>query len=222
MDIVHRERMQGMIKIIIVDDEILIREGLKILLSVYDDIEVVGDCESGNDAFGFCQHHEVDVALMDIRMENGDGVMATKMIKSLDKDVKIVILTTFKDTAYIKQAISYGANGYLLKDSSSDKIYEAIKSAYRGNVALHPEIAGQIINASKTEKEHDISEFALLDKEVDIIRLIAEGLSNKEISKELFLAEGTIKNNVSTILSKLQLRDRTQIAIFAYKNGICS
>lgn len=210
-----------MIKVIIVDDEVLIREGLKILLSVYDDIEVVGDCESGNDAFAFCQETEVDVALMDIRMENGDGVMATQMIRSLDRDIKVVILTTFKDTAYIKQALSYGANGYLLKDSSSDKIYEAIKSAYRGNVALHPEIAGQMISAATDKVESDISQFGLLDKEVEIICLIAEGLTNKEISESLFLAEGTIKNNVSTILSKLQLRDRTQIAIFAYKNRLC-
>lgn len=210
-----------MINIIIVDDEILIREGLKILLSVYDDINIVGVLGDGEEAYTFCQNNDVDVVLTDIRMEKCDGVMATKLIKSLDKDIKIVILTTFKDNEYIKSALSYGANGYLLKDSSSEKIYEAIKSAYSGNVVVHPEVAGKMINNVKEKSSTKIiKEYKLIDKEIEIIKLIAEGMTNKEISDALFLAEGTVKNYISTILSKLQLRDRTQIAIFAFKNEI--
>lgn len=208
-----------MIKLLLVDDEKLIREGLKILMSVYDDIEIVGDCESGNLAFSFCKNNDVDVILMDIRMEDGDGVVATKLINELDKNIKIVILTTFTDKEYIRQAMAYGANGYLLKDSSSEKLYSAVKSAYKGHIVIHPEIAGKMLGGEVKEKQ-DISTYGLLDKEVNVITFIAQGLSNKEISKEMFLAEGTVKNTVSNILSKLELRDRTQIAIFAYKNGL--
>lgn len=210
-----------MMNLIIVDDEVLIREGLKILLSVYDDINVVGVFGDGEEAYVFCQNNDVDVVLTDIRMEKCDGVMATKLIKSLDKDIKIIILTTFNDNEYIKSALSYGANGYLLKDSSSDKIYEAIKSAYLGNVVIHPDVAGKMISNVKEKSNTDvIKEYMLCDKEIEVIKLIAEGMTNKEISEALFLAEGTVKNNISTILSKLQLRDRTQIAIFAFKNEI--
>lgn len=208
-----------MIKLIIVDDEKLIREGIKILLSVYQDIEVVGMCESGNAAYQFCKSNDVDVALMDIRMEDGDGVTATQMIAGLNKNIKVLILTTFTDIEYIKQAMHYGASGYLLKDSSSEKLYSAIKSTYKGNVVLTPEMLDKIMNNSQKEPT-DISKYGLLKREIETITLIAQGLSNKEIGEQLFLAEGTIKNHVSNILSKLELRDRTQIAIFAYKNNL--
>ncbi len=212
-----------MIKLIIVDDEILIREGLKILLSVYKDIEVVGDFSDGEKAYEFCKNNLVHVALMDIRMEKCNGVEATRMIKSIKEEIKIIILTTFKDSEYIVKALSYGASGYLLKDSSSEKIYEAIKGAYSGNVVVNPEIANMMLKENNNNKDiiqNDISGFKLSEKEMEIIKLVAEGLTNKEISDELFLAQGTVKNNISTILSKLDLRDRTQIAIFAFKKGL--
>lgn len=207
------------IKLLIVDDEKLIREGLKIILSIFEDIEVVGTAENGYKALEFCKNNDVDIVLMDIRMKECDGVIGTRLIKEQFTKIKVIILTTFKDKEYIQDALKYGAFGYMLKDSSHDVIYEGIKTAYKGNVVVHPEVATQIMKNSVSENR-DIERFNLLDKEIKIIELIANGLTNKEISEEMFLSEGTIKNNITNILSKLSLRDRTQIAIFAFKNGI--
>lgn len=207
------------IKIIIIDDEKLIREGLKIMLSTYDDIEVVGLGKNGYEALDLCKNQEVDIVLMDIRMEVCDGVMGTRLIKEQFSKIKVLILTTFKDKEYIQNALKYGAFGYLLKDSSHEVIYQGIKSAYKGNMVVNPEIASKIIDEKDVE-DVDISKYGLTSKELEIVKYIAEGLNNKEIAEEVFLSEGTIKNNITNILSKLRLRDRTQIAIFAFKNGI--
>lgn len=212
-------------KILLVDDEILIREGLKILLSTYEDIEVVGTCSNGEEAYDFCRKNTVDVVLMDIRMDVCDGVKGTKLIREFNKQIKVLILTTFKDNEYIESAMSYGASGYLLKDSSSDKIYSAIKSAHMGNVVVHPEIASQMLQKedksnARVDLQEIMSQYQLTEKDISIIRQIAMGHSNKEISENLFLAEGTVKNNISQLLSKLALRDRTQIAIFAFQKKI--
>ncbi|MGG7178278.1 response regulator transcription factor [Clostridium paraputrificum] len=209
------------IKLLIVDDEKLIREGLKLMLSTFDDIHIVGTAENGYVALDICKNNEVDIVLMDIRMKDCDGVMGTRLIKEQFAKVKVLILTTFKDKEYIQEALKYGAFGYMLKDSSHDVIYEGIKTAYKGNMVVHPEVATKILEDSNyKEKKSEINKFNLSEKEIKIIEAIAEGLSNKQISEELFLSEGTIKNNITNILSKLELRDRTQIAIFAFKNGI--
>lgn len=207
------------IKLLIVDDEKLIREGLKIMLSIFEDIDVVGTAENGYKALEFCQNNEVDIVLMDIRMKECDGVMGTRLIKEQFTKIKVLILTTFKDKEYIQDALKYGAFGYMLKDSSHDVIYEGIKTAYKGNMVVHPEVATQMMDNSPNIK-NTIEKFELLDKEIKIIELIANGLTNKEIAQEIFLSEGTVKNYITNILSKLELRDRTQIAIFAFKNGI--
>ena len=207
------------IKLLIVDDEKLIREGLKIMLSIFEDIDVVGTAENGSKALEFCKGNEVDVVLMDIRMKECDGVMGTRLIKEQFSRIKVIILTTFKDKEYIQDAMKYGAFGYMLKDSSHDVIYEGIKTAYKGNMVVHPEVATKMMDNSICNKK-DIDKFGLSEKEIKIIEFIANGLTNKEISEEIFLSEGTVKNNITNILSKLELRDRTQIAIFAFKNGI--
>ncbi|AFS79615.1 two component transcriptional regulator, LuxR family [Gottschalkia acidurici 9a] len=210
------------IKVLLVDDEKLIRDGLKIILSTYADIEVVGLCEDGEEAFEFCNTNQVDVVLLDIRMPKCNGVIGTKLIKEKFKDVKILILTTFNDTEYIHEALRYGASGYLLKDSSYDLIYEGIKASIKGSVVVHPEVAEKMIpNIHKEENDYkELEEYGLTERELSIIKEIAHGLTNKEIGKKLYLSEGTIKNNISTILSKLELRDRTQVVIFAFKNEI--
>lgn len=207
------------IKLLIVDDEKLIREGLKIMLSIFEDIEVVGLAENGFEALNICKSKPVDVVLMDIRMKDCDGVMGTRLIKEQFTKIKVIILTTFKDKEYIQDALKYGAFGYMLKDSSHDVIYEGIKTAFMGNMVVHPDVAVEMMGSSSAVN-HDIEKFGLSDKELKIIEGIAKGFSNKEISEEMFLSEGTIKNNITNILSKLELRDRTQIAIFAFKNGI--
>lgn len=211
----------GKIKILIVDDEKLIREGLKIMLSTFDDIEVVDTAENGYKALEVCKNKDIDVVLMDIRMKDCDGVMGTRLIKEQFTKIKVIILTTFKDKEYIQDALKYGAFGYLLKDSSHQVIYEGIKTAYMGNMVVHPDVANEILsNNNHSLNDKEIKRYDFLDKELQIIKYIAEGLTNKEISEKLYLSEGTIKNNITNILAKLNLRDRTQIAIFAFKNRI--
>lgn len=207
------------IKLLIVDDEELIREGLKLMLSIYDDVKVVDTAKNGYEALEVCKTNDIDVVLMDIRMKDCDGVMGTRLIKEQFSRIKIIILTTFNDKEYIEEALKYGAFGYMLKDSSHDVIYEGIKTAYKGNMVVHPDVAIKMME-NRWNIKSDIGKYNLIEKEIKIIEAIGKGLTNKEIAEELFLSEGTIKNNITNILSKLQLRDRTQIAIFAFKNGI--
>lgn len=210
-----------MIKIIIVDDEKLICEGLKIIMSSYEDIEVISTCSNGREAYEFCRDNQVDVVLMDIRMPKCDGVLGTKLIKDMNSTIKVLILTTFKDSEYIEEALKNGASGYLLKDSSYDLIYGGIKAVIKGNVVVHPDILPQLMvkedKGASSEIDKIKEETSLTDKEINIIMEIARGLTNKEISEKLYLTEGTIKNNITNILSKLNLRDRTQIAIYAFR-----
>ena len=209
------------IKVLIVDDEKLIRQGLKIILSYYNNLEIVGDVSNGYEALEFCRSNNVDLVLMDIRMNLCDGVLGTRLIKEYDSSICVLILTTFDDDEYIKDAMNFGASGYLLKDSSNEVIYEGIRSTYFGNIVLDKSVASKVISSEKTIDYKDVvDKYNLSDKEISIIRFIANGLTNKEISQKLFLSEGTIKNNITNILSKLSLRDRTQIAIFAFKNKI--
>lgn len=215
------------IKIIIVDDEKLIREGLKIILSSYDDIEVIGLCENGKLAYEFCKDNSVDVVLMDVRMAECDGVLGTKLIKKSNPNIKVLILTTFNDSEYIKEALKNEASGYILKDSSYDLIYAGIKAVSEGNVVIHPNLIEKFIVKDNFEKDSDEenekrikSNTKLTDREISIIKEISNGLSNKEIAEKIFLSEGTVKNNITLILSKLSLRDRTQIAIFAFNNNL--
>lgn len=140
------------IKVLLVDDEKLIREGLKIMLSIYDDIEVVATAENGYKALDACKNNDIDVVLMDIRMKDCDGVMGTRLIKEQFTKIKVIMLTTFKDKEYIQEALKYGAFGYMLKDSSHDVIYEGIKTAYKGNMVVHPDVAVEMMGSSKSVK----------------------------------------------------------------------
>ena len=216
--------MSEKIKVMLVDDEQLIRSGLKIMLETYPDIEVIHQAGNGREAYECCQIEVPDVVLMDIRMPVSTGIEGTKLIKEAYPEVKIVMVTTFQDTEYIVEAMQYGASGYLLKDSSYEAIYDGIKVALSGKVVMDATVSEKLVMqpkvpASSIEKT-DISSFGLTDREIELIRLVSQGLNNKEISEALFLSEGTVKNNISTILSKLALRDRTQLVIFAYDHHI--
>lgn len=211
-----------MIKLMLVDDEKLIREGLKILISLDEDLEVVEEASSGEEAFEKYKNNDIDVILMDIRMPKSNGIEGIKLIKGYKEvDPKILILTTFNDTEYINEAIKLGASGYLLKDSEVDAIIDGIKSAYSGNIVLNKEVSKNLLGNTKEKiVEFDYKKFDITKRESEILELVAKGLSNQEIADSLYLSVGTVKNSISLILQKLGLRDRTQIVIFAYENKI--
>lgn len=205
-------------KVLIVDDDALIRESLSILLGLDDEIEIVGTACNGQEAFDSCQKLSPDIVLMDVRMPVMDGVLGTKLIKSSFKHIKVVILTTFQDDEYIKEAIKNGAEGYILKNQSSDSIVDSLKAVVKGNMVFEKNVAETLSSLIKNENKKDISKYNLTDREMDILKLIGDGLSNKEISAQIHLGEGTIRNYVTNLLEKLELRDRTQLAIFYLKN----
>lgn len=214
--------MTNPIKLIIADDEMLIRTGLKIMLEASGNVEVLALAESGRAVFEACKEHQPDVVLMDIRMPESNGIEGTKLIKEAFPEVKVLIVTTFQDTEYIVEAVQNGASGYLLKDSSPEAILDGIKVALSGKVVMDTVISEALLTNTTVEKPatFDAEKWGLTPREVELIQQVAQGLSNKEIAQTLFLSEGTVKNNISTILSKLELRDRTQLVIFAYENKL--
>ncbi|MDT8718904.1 response regulator transcription factor [Clostridium sp. 19966] len=212
------------IKVLIADDQAIIRDGLKLILNMEEDISVVGVAENGNEAFQMISELNPDVVLMDIRMPECDGVMGTKKICETYPNTKIIILTTFNDDKYIFEALKFGAKGYLLKDVKSEELASSIRMVMKGSVLIHPEVAIRIVSnlSSQPVKIQEPSEDlnSLTEREKDILKLIASGKNNKQIAGELFLSEGTVKNHITSILSKLYLRDRTQLALYAKEKGI--
>lgn len=205
-------------KVLIVDDDALIRDSLKIILSLEEDIQVTGTACNGQDAYDMCKKEIPDIVLMDIRMPVMDGVLGTKLIKKSFKDVKVLILTTFKDDEYIKEAVKNGAEGYILKNQSSDSIVESLRAVSKGNTVFHREVADTLSSMLRDENKKSPGVFGITEREFEILRLIGEGLSNREISQKLYLSDGTVRNYVTGLLEKLELRDRTQLAIFYLKN----
>lgn len=208
------------IKVLVVDDDIIVCESMKIILSLDNDIDVIGTSKNGDEAFYFCQNNNVDVVLMDIRMPICNGVLGTKKIKEVFSKIKVIILTTFNEDEYIVKALKNGASGYLLKTVSPDKLIQDIKIVYSGNMLIDENAANKVTKMlSEEEEKIQLEQYNLSESEINIIKLISDGFSNKEISQKLYLTEGTVKNKISKILLKLNLRDRTQIAIFYLKNG---
>lgn len=205
-------------KVLIVDDDALIRDSLKIILGLEEDIQVTGTACNGQEAFEMCKREVPDIVLMDIRMPVMDGVLGTKLIKSTFKDIKVLILTTFKDDEYIKEAVKNGAEGYILKNQSSDSIVESLRTVSKGNTVFHREVADTLSSMLREENRKSPESYGMTDREFEILRLIGEGLSNREISQKLYLSDGTVRNYVTGLLEKLELRDRTQLAIFYLKN----
>ncbi len=215
-----------MIKILIVDDQSLFREALKTLLNASADFEIVGDASNGEEALRMVLQHSPDIVLMDLRMPIMDGVEATKRILQMGKSTKVIVLTTFDDDENVFEALRAGAVGYLLKDVSSDKLYEAIKAANQGEYFLLPSITAKVVSEfSRISKPAPKNQEMFLPdplspREIEIIRLVATGASNKEIADKLVISEGTVKNHLSSILSKLSVRDRMQAVLKAKELGI--
>ncbi|MDP4094172.1 MAG: response regulator transcription factor [Bacillota bacterium] len=205
-------------KVLIADDDALIRDGLKLLLELEEDFSVTACASNGQEAFDMCCKYKPDLVLMDIRMPVMDGVLGTKLIKEHFADVKVVILTTFKDDEYIKEAIKSGAEGYILKNQPSDSIIESLRAVAKGTIVLEKEVAGTLSAMLREGKKAVPENYDLSQREFEILKLVGEGLSNREISEKLFLSEGTTRNYVTGLLEKLDLRDRTQLAIFYLKN----
>ena len=213
------------IKILLVDDQPLFREGLRTLLSVHSDFDVVGEANNGQEAITLARSTGASVVLMDLQMPILDGVAATRRLRDEQPDCRVIVLTTFDDDEMVFDGLRAGAVGYLLKDASSQKLAEAIRVAARGETFLQPSVAAKVVaefarlTRKKPETSQSLSE-ALSERELEILRLIAKGDSNREIAAALFLAEGTVKNHVTNILGKLGVRDRTQAAIKAKETGL--
>lgn len=205
-------------KLLLVDDDKLVCSSLKIILSADPEITIVGMGHSGKDGVELYRKYRPDLLLMDIRMELMSGLEAGEKILSEFPEARILYLTTFLDDDYIIRALRIGAKGYMLKQNF-DSILPALKAVHMGQNVYGDEIITKLPRLiGKANEDRDLNHYGITEKEMDIITKIADGLSNKEISDLLFLSEGTIRNNISTILEKLNLRDRTQIAIFYYKN----
>jgi DNA-binding NarL/FixJ family response regulator len=209
----------GRVRILLVDDQALFREGLRTLLSVQTDFEVVGEAGNGAEAVRRVEELRPHVVLMDLRMPVLDGVAATRQLRRAHPEVRIIILTTFDDDEYVFEGLRAGAVGYLLKDAPSEKLFEAVRAAARGESFLQPAIAAKVVAefarlTPSTSAEEELID-PLTDRELEVLQHVATGATNREIAEALFIAEGTVKNHLTSILSKLGVRDRTQAALKA-------
>lgn len=215
------------IKVLIADDIMILRQGLKAVLEQDAEIEVVALAENGKEAFEKCRVYEPDVVLMDMRMPDYDGAYGIRAIKETCQEIKVLVLTTFDDEETIEKALASGADGYILKEMEDERVIASVKSVYAGMsifgegvyrvMRTHMEQA-KGARSDRKEPQPPAKEFT--DRERDVLKLVAQGYDNKEIAALLFLAEGTVRNQISRLLDKLSLKDRTQLAVYAVKNGL--
>lgn len=207
-------------RILLVEDQVIVRKGLRMILEQAARFEVVGEASTGLEAIAAMEQCQADLILLDIRMPDMNGVEATKIIKQRWPEVKILILTTFNDEEAAVETLKDGANGFLLKTSDPDKLINAVDSCFAGGLVLHEEVAAKMMPGLLEKKIKVSVQIPLTDRELDIARLVGEGKTNKEISEILYLSVGTVKNHITQILQQLELRDRTQLAIYAVKNDL--
>ncbi len=212
------------ISVLIVDDHAVVRQGVRAFLDTQPDIQVVAEADSGAAAVREAIRHAPDVVLMDLVMPGMDGVQATREIKRVSPRSQVIVLTSYHDDDHIFPAIRAGALSYLLKDVAPDELAEAVRRAARGEAVLHPQVAARLvqeIHAARGQASAPPPAFAdLTERELEVLRLIAQGLSNAAIARRLVISERTVKSHVSNILSKLHLADRTQAAVYAWQQGL--
>lgn len=208
-----------MINTIIVDDQEIVREGLKMILSLHEEINLVGEAENGAKLMELLESVTPDVVLMDIRMPLMDGIEATRIVKERYPGIKVIILTTFQEDEYIFNGLKYGADGYVFKDSGSDAILQSIHAAYSGNMLLNPVVSQKLMGALKIEQPAPgpNMEGLLTPRETEVCEQVLLGKSNREIGSALFVTEGTVKNYISHILDKLSLKSRAELLVFLQK-----
>jgi len=215
------------IKVLIVDDHSLVRQGLSQILSLEEDLEVVGEAKDGEECLHKVRELRPDVTLLDINMPNVNGIKALRKLKDMDQNTKVIILTFHEEIEYLFETFNLGANGYIVKDADSDVLIQGIREVHSGVSYVYPTMVegdasqlSMIRSVETTDQEQPKSQ--LTKREYEILTLIADGLNNKEIANTLFISEKTVKNHVSNIFKKIKVNDRTQAAIYAYRNRIKS
>jgi len=209
------------ITVLLVDDHEVVRSGVSAFLETQPDFEVVGEAKSGVEAVDLALKHVPDVVLMDLVMAKMDGVEATRQVKNVSPRTKIVVLTSYHQDEYIFPALQAGAISYILKDVKMNELADALRRASQGEATLHPRVASRVIQELHGANREELNPYTeLTDREMEVLKLIAKGLSNSKIAEELVISVNTVKGHVSNILSKLHLADRTQAAVDAWKQGI--
>lgn len=209
-------------KVVICDDQAIIRDGLELLLRLEKDVSIVGSAQDGAEAVELVEKNRPDLVLMDLKMPGLNGVEATRRICAAHPEVKVLVLTTFDDDEWVFDAIRAGASGYLLKDTPREKLLEAVRGTTQGKTFVDPAVAGKLLGqlANQQEEPHSPIKDRLSEREIEVLRLLARGFSNGDIASRLHLSDGTVRNHVSSILAKLDVPDRTQAAIIAIKHGL--
>ena len=219
----HKEDLEArVIRVLVVDDHAIIRKGMRAVLDLVPDIELVGEAENGKQALRMDLELRPDVILMDLMMPEMDGIACIREVKSQRPDARILVLTNFAGEDMIFPAIKAGAIGYHLKDSSPEALVEAIRQVSRGESSLHPLIARKLLDEFHAPSEHQLSKEPLTPRELEVVRLIAQGYENREIAEHLVVSEATVRTHVSNILGKLHLASRTQAALYALREGLAT
>lgn len=212
------------VRILLVEDQAIVRNGLKMIIEQDEDFQIVSEASNGIEALEILEKVHIDLILMDIRMPKMNGIEATKKIKLRFPQIKILILTTFDDDEYAYQTLKDGAMGFILKSSEPEKLLASIRSVLEGGLVIQEDVAAKLMPKLLQQQpfisQSDYQHQALSERELEIVKLVGEGKTNKEIASLLFLSVGTVKNHITHILQELELRDRTQIAIYAIKNGL--
>jgi len=209
-------------KIIICDDQAVVRDGLEMLLTLEKDIEVLGTAQDGAEAVELVSKNQPDLVLMDLKMPGMNGIETTRQIRAKYPDVKVLVLTTYDDDEWVFDAIRAGASGYLLKDTPREKVVEAIRGTLEDKSFVDPAVAGKLMGqvARGQSQPSNLLTDKLTERETDVLSLLAKGLNNAEIAGQLYLSEGTVRNHISAILDKLGVSDRTQAAVIAIQHGL--